>query len=632
MRQLSRWILALAVAVMLIAQGSLAAQNSRAQGFERYLVGLDVGVPARALAGADALILFDWPHLSAMAVRVTPAGYARLANDPRVTYVERDELRYMDTHDNPTASGEITWGLSAVHAVEAWSTTSGEHIRVCVIDSGIDDRHPEMLLRVAESRNFNGDGQPTAQDGNGHGTHVAGTIAAALGNGGVAGVAPKVDLYIARIFDANGGGAFTSVIVNAVNWCADRADVFNMSFGSGVSSTTERNAMNSAYNKGRLLIASSGNSGRNKIGFPAAYDSVVAVGALNRNYTLADFSNYGSQQELTAPGVAVLSSMPLGTGLLAKASAQGVYYEANGLEYAPAGDVSGPLVECGLANSTSSCAPVQGPTWIALINRGSISFSEKIANVMAQGASAAILANNDTGNPDDFGSFTLGSSGTWIPTVSVSYNTGMAIRSGGLAAGTVEVGASDYGYMSGTSMASPHAAAVAALAWAAKPDLSNAQVRDILRTTATDLGSAGWDSRFGHGLVQADAAVAAAYAAGGGSGGGGGGGGGGGTPGTMNVTVYAGGAWKAGDQVLITATVTDAGTADPLVGAAVTLTISNSNNVAVASASGTTGANGSVTFRWKTNRNTLKGTYTAVAAANTSGYTGGTGSDTFTLN
>ena len=99
---------------------------------------------------------------------------------------------------------------------------------------------------------------------------------------------------------------------------------------------------------------------------------------------------------------------------------------------------------------------------------------------MAEGAGAAIIVNNDTINPNDPGSFTLNDSGyPWVPTVSVSYNSGLEIRPN-LGEGTVTVEYGPYLYYSGTSMASPHVAGVAALAWAANPDLTNVQIREIL--------------------------------------------------------------------------------------------------------------------------------------------------------
>lgn len=257
-----------------------------------------------------------------------------------------------------------------------------------------------------------------------------------------------------------------------------------------------------------LIIAAAGNGGNSQMSYPASYPSVISVAAVDANLVKADFSQYNKEVELAAPGVSVYSSVIQGTGTSSTASEDGVTYFSNGLEFSGLGNVTGPLVECGLATTTTSCMdkPSSG-AWIALISRGEISFADKVTNVIAQGASAAIITNNDTANPDDASSFTLGAAGNWIPTVSVSYNSGVSIRDGGLGTGNVAVEAGNYAYYNGTSMASPHAAGLAAVAWSAKPTLSNATIRQVLRDTAKDLGATGRDNLYGYGLVQADAAV-----------------------------------------------------------------------------------------------------------------------------
>jgi len=230
---------------------------------------------------------------------------------------------------------------------------------------------------------------------------------------------------------------------------------------------------------------------------------------------LASFSNFGPDQEVVAPGVQVFSTMPRGFGRVTTVTEADKTFASNDVEFSPttSGPLTGPLVECGLADSATSCSgkPASG-AWIALINRGAITFGAKVQNAMAQGAAAAIIANNDTVNKDDVGNFTLGAAGTWIPTVSVSFNSGVSIRRQGLGAGSVNIATADWDFNDGTSMATPHVSAVAALAWSVNPGLSNAQIRAILSSTATDLGARGRDDLYGSGLVQADAAVGAALA------------------------------------------------------------------------------------------------------------------------
>lgn len=500
------------VALLLIG-GSLAVTAAPAGGKQSYLVGLKPGAHGRALAGADVDVDSEWSEINAVAVRATPAGLNRLRNHPGVAYVEEDPVRYAlgATYQD----GALTWGLQAVRAQEAWNLgATGGAIRVCVLDTGIDYNHPEFYKNgvsiIKDSKNFVNDGHATAADGNGHGTHVAGTVAGQLSaSGSRIGVAPDVELYVARVLGDDGSGTASGVL-NGVSWCVDtvKAHIASMSLGGGTKSRTEELAYKSAYDKGMLIIAAAGNGGNNRISYPAGYASVVSVAAVDANLVRASFSQYNKDVELAGPGVAVLSSVPVGTGLQSSAAEDGTSYRANALEYSGLGNVTGPLVECGLGDSTTSCTnkPASG-TWIALVSRGSVTFATKASNVQAQGASAMIITNNDTANPDDPGSFTLGSPGTWIPSVSVSYNSGVAIRNGGLGTGNVTVATWDYAYFSGTSMATPHASAVAALAWSANPTLTNAKIRTILQNTAKDLGPAGRDVYYGYGLVQADAAV-----------------------------------------------------------------------------------------------------------------------------
>ncbi|MFZ5816877.1 MAG: S8 family serine peptidase [Bacillota bacterium] len=528
-----RFLAVLAALMLLTASlvGAAAPQSQKGS----YLVGLKPGASAQALANAGVEVLGGWPSVNAVHIRATAAAAAALAKNPNVEYVEEDAVRTVMGYTD----GTYTWGLQAVKAPEAWALgATGANIKVCVLDTGIDYNHPEFYRNgvsiIKGSANFVSDGHPDATDGHGHGTHVAGTVAGQLNaSGSYIGVAPGIDLYVARVLGDDGSGS-SSGIMNGVQWCFDQgARIASMSLGGSFKSRTEDRFYTDLYNKGLLTIAAAGNGGNNRLSYPAGYTNVVSVAAVDSNLNWATFSQYNSDVELAGPGVSVLSSVIQGTGLKGSAAEDSTPYTAYPLEYSPNGSVTGPLVECGLADSTSSCTgvPTSG-AWIALIDRGSVTFADKVNNVMAQGASAAIIANNDTANPDDPGSFTLGAQGNWIPTVSVSYNSGVAIRNGGLGTGTVEIGPWDYAYYQGTSMATPHASAVAALAWSANPALTNVDIRSVLQCTAQDLGAAGRDDYFGYGLVQADAAVNLAmnYTPCSTSGGGGGGGGGKGNP------------------------------------------------------------------------------------------------------
>lgn len=479
-----------------------------------YLVGLRDSRAADSLRAAGFNVRAVFGPERAAQVITDAAGLRRLQSNANVTYVEPD--RVVQANANFSDSGEIPWGLDAIDAPDVWGTTTGAGITVCILDTGLDFAHPDFAgANIVGSANFVADGHRTAQDGNGHGTHVAGTVAAQPNGIGVVGAAYDVNLLIARVLGDDGFG-LTSGVVRGVNWCVDQgADILSLSLGSDTGSITEERAFQAAWDAGRLSIAASGNDATSAPHFPSSYATVVAVGAVDSRLQLASFSNFGPKQEVVGPGVEVYSSVPVGFGRVTTVGENAKTFPSNEVEFSPTtnGPISAPLVECGLADSTTSCVgePSSGD-WIALINRGSITFAAKVRNVMAQGADAAIIVNNDTSNPNDVGNFTLGSAGTWIPTASVSYNSGVSIRRQGLGTGSVDIAATDYDWFDGTSMATPHASATAALAWAANPALSNAQIRGILSSTATDLGVRGRDDLYGNGLVQADAAVDAALA------------------------------------------------------------------------------------------------------------------------
>jgi subtilisin len=184
---------------------------------------------------------------------------------------------------------------------------------VAVLDTGIDASHED--LRVVGGASFVSDEPDALSDGNGHGTHVAGTIAALNNNVGVLGVSYDVDLYAVKVLSAGGSGTLSG-IAQGIEWAIDNdMDVINMSLGGSTGSTTLKQASDNAYNSGIVVVAAAGNSGSflgliNTIGYPARYDSVIAVGAVDANNNRASFSSVGSQLEVMAPGVSINSALP----------------------------------------------------------------------------------------------------------------------------------------------------------------------------------------------------------------------------------------------------------------------------------------------------------------------------------
>lgn len=205
---------------------------------------------------------------------------------------------------------EIPWGIARVAAPWAWSSSEGAGVRVAVIDTGVDTKHPDLVAAIAGGRNFV-DADKPYDDDNGHGTHVAGTIAAARDGRGVAGVAPKARIYGVKVLDKDGGGRISSIIKGIV-WCANNdIQVANMSLGAPIGSVFMRLAVKYAKSKGVTIIAAAGNSG-GSVGCPACYEETIAVSALDSQDQLADFSSRGKAVDLAGPGVDVLSSVPGG--------------------------------------------------------------------------------------------------------------------------------------------------------------------------------------------------------------------------------------------------------------------------------------------------------------------------------
>ncbi len=204
----------------------------------------------------------------------------------------------------------------------------------------------------------------------------------------------------------------------------------------------------------------------------------------------------------------VLSSVPIGTGSEASVSTTATY-QAFGMEYAgKTAGVTATIVDCGTGNTAGEFpAAVSGK--IALMQRGTESFATKVQNAMNAGAVAAIIYNNVAGDfTGTLGAATASDGRAWIPAVSVSDTTGASLKSQAGSSGTVVNQVSNWDHYSGTSMATPHVSGVAALVWSAKPALSDDAVEDLLKKHATDLGTAGYDTTYGHGLVNAERSVA----------------------------------------------------------------------------------------------------------------------------
>lgn len=481
---------------MMIGAGAAQAADGQDRVWVKFKNG-GKGNVEQALRNAGGDIHYTFDNLNAFAVSLPSQAIQGLRNNPNIELIEEDPIRA------PMAQ-TVPFGITMVQAAEAVAAgADGAGVLVCVVDSGLYTGH-EDIQGIA---NITGGNAGWDTDVCGHGTHVAGTIAAVNNNTGVIGVSPgKVDLHIVRVFSGGADGCawtFSSGLIAAVNNCAAAANgrkvVVNMSLGGGQASTTERNGFDSLFAQGVLSIAAAGNGGNTQFSYPASYDSVVSVAAIDSNKALASFSQRNSQVELAAPGVSVLSTVPWSAASLTVGADS---FQVAAMDLTFQGTASGALVNGGLCDSVGSWAGR-----VVLCERGNISFGDKVSNASAGGAVAAVIYNNA---PGGFAG-TLGTASS-IPAVSATQEDGqflVANRLGTNANVSTIFTAPGSGYEAwdGTSMATPHVVGVAALLWSAHPTASNQAIRDVMAATAQDLGAAGRDTSFGFGLVQAKAAL-----------------------------------------------------------------------------------------------------------------------------
>jgi subtilisin len=347
-------------------------------GTNEYLVQFDGKVEKgllKAFGVKDHEILHTFDLLPVVTLKLTEKQANALVNNPKIKYVEENA--------QVQALGQtIPWGINKVQSQEVFNLGySGNGMKVAILDTGIDRYHEDLFTNVkggfsvfTDSANID-----PYYDGSGHGTHVAGTVAAVDNDLGVLGVARHADLYAVKVLNNSGSGSYEG-IAKGIEWSIQNGmDIINMSLGGSSSSAILEQWCNLAYNEGVLVVAAAGNSGRRNgrgdtVGYPANYASVIAVAATDQSDNRGSFSSTGPAVELSAPGVGILSTTP--------------------------------------SNSYAS------------------------------------------------------------------YN--------------------------GTSMASPHVAGVAALIWEAKPNLTNVELRQLLRQTAKNLGDS---NQYGYGLVQPLAAI-----------------------------------------------------------------------------------------------------------------------------
>lgn len=267
---------------------------------------------AALVRGAGGSIRHSYHLIPAIAATLPQTAIAGLERNPRVVRIEP----VIEAHAVDLATELAnTWGVDKIGAGTVHADGSlGRGVKVAVIDSGINYDHLDLGASYAGGYDFaNKDADPL--DDNGHGTHVAGTVAAVRNGAGVVGVAPEARIYALKVLGADGGGYYDDIVA-AIEWCVSNGiQVTNNSYGSSANpGTTVKAAFDNAYAAGVLHIAAAGNEGnvpgnRDTVIYPARWESVVAVAATNSSDTRATFSSTGPAVELAAPGVSINSTL-----------------------------------------------------------------------------------------------------------------------------------------------------------------------------------------------------------------------------------------------------------------------------------------------------------------------------------
>jgi len=538
-------------AILFLAVSSAAV----AQQTQRYIVAMKSGgVHAAKRAVFADRITEDFQYLDSFVASLTDAEVQTLRNDPSVQYVESADIKFfaLDApapakHVAPMshpANAQVTpYGINMVRAPILWPIAKGDGINVAIVDTGIDYTHPE--LKDHYQGGFNAvTGTNDPRDDDGHGTHVAGIIGAADNGIGVVGVAPNVKLWSAKVLSPDGSGKATgsnATIASGLNWVLSKKTelggnwIVNMSLGQCTDVTvsdqcspnpsfTMQTACQKLADAGVLVFAASGNDSTDKhiasVSYPAAFSSVIAVGALDSTQKIAVFSNQGPEIAVATPGVGVFSTYIVGQGVNAFLTTPNASFDNFALTGSAKGTQSGQYVYCGLG-ATAADFPASVKGNIALIQRGNATFNLKTKNALAAGAKAVVIYNCSiaatpaTCSSETFGNWTLigqvnGADDPadlafpWPVAIGISYADGEALRTASTASAlTATTVADDYETLGGTSMACPHAVGVAALAWSAAPAATAAAVKTALFNSATDLGAAGRDTTFGFGLLDA---------------------------------------------------------------------------------------------------------------------------------
>ncbi len=270
----------------------------------------------------------EFKHIRAITVNIQDNDLPTLLSDPDVAYIEEDVkfqaiAPIVGTPGAPiTATGNVeydnAWSVSLIGSITAHAQSiTGAGVNIAILDTGIDYTHPDLDMNYSGGDNFvsldvnNHD--PLDDSYNSHGTHVAGVISAELDGAGVVGVAPDASIYAVKVLDGAGFGSISSIVAG-IDWAiANQMDIVNMSMGITTYSQLLADACEAADTAGILVVAAAGNNYGGAVLYPAAFPSVIAVGATTIYDEISPISPIGPEMEMTAPGLNVYSTISGGS-------------------------------------------------------------------------------------------------------------------------------------------------------------------------------------------------------------------------------------------------------------------------------------------------------------------------------
>jgi len=259
------------------------------------------------LRNAGAVFIKSLAIVNAAAVYLTPEAEMALKGKPEILRIEDDIIvqalgRPKPPEPPPPQSQTTPWGITRIGAPSAWPTTKGLAIKVAILDTGIDLDHPDLAANIKGNVNCINPAK-SGDDDNGHGTAVAGVVAAINNSIGVVGVGPEIYLYAVKVLGRTGGGNLSDII-DGLEWCVNNdMAIINISLGcSQPDSETFHTAIQAVDSAGIVMVGSAGDNAEETAHYPGAYPEVICLSSMDEDDQLAWFSDYGDAIDVIAPG------------------------------------------------------------------------------------------------------------------------------------------------------------------------------------------------------------------------------------------------------------------------------------------------------------------------------------------